>query len=423
MMEAIRIWIENSLTNTGAATTMIHPFSFVLLCIVAIGLALVGIYVTRVILLKFISKIVKKTPTDWDDYFFSPSVYKALSLIVGVIILKSVVPSLFVNFHKALPFILKLVDIYLIYILLKIIIVVLKTLQEKLSTLPAFANKPLVSYFQLIKIIFIIAGIIYVVSILIGKSPLYLLSAFGAMTAILLLIFKDTILGLVASIQISAYDMVRVGDWVAMPDFNTDGDVLAINLNTVKIKNWDKTVSTVPTYNFVTHSFRNYRAMQEGGGRRISRTLRIDVNSICFVDEEMREKFKKVELITNYIIERQKEIEASNKDNNIDTSILINGRRMTNLGVFRQYIQLYLENHPKIHNPTDRPDLSQIVRQMPSDENGVPIQIYCFTKTVKWSEYEPIQSDIFDHLFAAASYFGLVIYQNPTGKDFIALKS
>lgn len=419
-MQEIRMGVENMLTNSHVSTAAIPYLTFFIFLAVTIGFAALCVYATRIFLLKVVSKIVKRTPTDWDDYLFAPPVYKALSLIVGVIVFRILIPAFFSNLSYTMSIMLKVVDVYFIYILLKIVIVTLKTLQEKLSTFKSFEDKPLTSYFQLIKMIIIIAGIIYVVSILIGKSPLYLLSAFGAMTAILLLIFKDTILGLVASIQISVYDMVRVGDWVAMPEFNTDGSVLAINLNTVKIMNWDKTVSTVPTYNFVTESFRNYRSMQESGGRRIMRTLRIDVNSITFVDDDMRKKLEKVEILKSYIAQNQSDIEEFNQKKSINTDVLINGRRMTNIGVFRQYIQCYLEHHPDIHNPSDRPEMYQIVRQLASDQNGIPLQICCFTKTVSWGEYEPIQSDIFDHLFAAASFFDLSIFQSPTGKDFRA---
>lgn len=420
-MEEIRIWLENALHNYHVSTVIIPYISFLILLAITIFLVVLGVYITRLILINVVGKIVDKTPTKWDDYIFGPRVYRALSLIIGVIIFRIVIPILFANIPIIMSIMLKIVDIYFIYILIKIVIVVLKTLQEKLSTFKAFEDKPLTSYFQIVKIILICAALIYIISILIGKSPIYLLSAFGAMTAVLLLIFKDTILGLVASIQISAYDMVRVGDWISMPEFNADGDVLAINLNTVKIVNWDKTVSTVPTYNFVTESFRNWRAMQETGGRRIKRNLQIDVNSVCFVDSEKREKYKQVEIIRDYIIERQNDIEQFNTNKKIDTDVLINGRRMTNIGVFRHYAKRYLELHPGIHNPKDRPEMYQIVRQLASDEHGIPLQIWCYTKTVKWTEYEPIQSDIFDHLFAAAPFFGLTIFQSPTGKDFRVL--
>jgi miniconductance mechanosensitive channel len=227
------------------------------------------------------------------------------------------------------------------------------------------------------------------------------------MTAIILLIFKDTILGFVASVQMSANDIVRVGDWVEMPKFNADGDVIAINLNTVKVKNWDKTVTTIPTYYFITDSFKNWRGMHESGGRRIMRSLFINVQTIKFVNPEEREQYKKYYLLTDFIIKRQEEIEHFNTEHNFDTSELINGRRMTNIGVYRHYIVSYLKNHKQI-----RQDMTLLVRQLPIQDRGIPIEIYCFTKTTAWIEYEGIQADIFDHLVAAAGFFDLEIFSN-----------
>ncbi len=232
------------------------------------------------------------------------------------------------------------------------------------------------------------------------------------MTALIMLIFKDTILGLVASVQMSANDMVRIGDWVEMPKFNADGDVIAINLNTVKVQNWDKTVTSIPTYYFITDSFKNWRGMKESGRRRIKRALYMDAASIKFVDPDMRERFLSYQLLEDYLVSRQKEIDAFNEKQNIDTSVLINGRRMTNIGVFRNYIENYLRNHKDI-----RKDMALMVRQLSIEDRGIPIEIYCFTKTTIWTEYEEIQSDIFDHLMAAVAFFDLDIFQQPSGSD------
>ncbi len=269
-----------------------------------------------------------------------------------------------------------------------VLFALLKVCELVLSQHPAFKDKPLTSYFQLIRILLYIVAVILVLSVILGKSPAYFLSAFGAMTAILLLVFKDTILGLVASVQMSSNDMVRVGDWVEMPKFNADGDVTDINLNTVKVQNFDKTITTIPTYYFITDSFKNWRGLQQSGGRRIKRAIFIDVNSVKLVDPEMREKFKRYQLITDYIENRQKEIEAYNINEQIDTSFLINGRRMTNLGVYRRYIGSYLKNHPSV-----KQDMTIMVRQLANEYKGVPLEIYCFTNTTNWGEYEAIQAD------------------------------
>jgi miniconductance mechanosensitive channel len=232
------------------------------------------------------------------------------------------------------------------------------------------------------------------------------------MTAIILLIFKDTILGVVASVQISSNDMVRVGDWIEMPKFNADGDVIAINLHTVKVRNWDKTITTIPTYNLITDSFKNWRGMHESGGRRIKRTILINLRSVRFVDPETRERYKRFYLIRDYITERQAEIERYNAEHDFDTSELINGRRMTNIGVFRKYAEAYLRNHKGV-----RQDMTLLVRHLAIEDKGLPLEIYCFTNTVVWAEYESIQADIFDHLLSAIPYFGLEVFQQPAGSD------
>ena len=305
-------------------------------------------------------------------------------------------------------------DAYLIIAGLVIVLAMLKVFEYVVAKSPVFADKPVASYFQLARIILYVTSGVLVFSVLLGKSPLYFLSAFGAISAIILLIFKDTILGLVASVQISSNDMVRVGDWVEMPKFNADGDVVAINLNTVKVQNFDKTITSIPTYYFITDSFKNWRGMQESGGRRIKRSLYINVRTIKFVDPETRERYKKYQLITDYVTQRQQQIEAFNKDRQIDTSELINGRRMTNIGVFRHYVEHYLRSLSTI-----RDDLTLLVRHLPVQDRGLPIEVYCFTNTTKWAEYESIQADIFDHLLAAAEYFDLEIYQQPSGSDFV----
>jgi miniconductance mechanosensitive channel len=206
--------------------------------------------------------------------------------------------------------------------------------------------------------------------------------------------------------------MVRVGDWVEMPKFNADGDVIAINLNTVKVQNFDRTITSIPTYYFITDSFKNWRGMQESGGRRIKRSVYLNVHSIKFVDPDTRERYKRYNLLTDFVTQRQKEIEEYNRLSNIDTSELINGRRMTNLGVFRKYVEFYLQNHPRI-----RPDMTIMVRQLSIDDKGVPMEVYCFTNTTVWTEYESIQADIFDHLLAAAVFFDLELFQQPSGRD------
>src|SRR5690606_26494463 len=321
--------------------------------------------------------------------------------------------NIFADFELLLSIVIKLTNAYLIVVSMSVFFAVIKVFEYNLSKHPAFKNKPLTSYFQLVRILLYIVTIILVFSVILNKSPLYFLSAFGAMTAILLLVFKDTILGLVASVQMSSNDMVRVGDWVEMPKFNADGDVIDINLNTVKVQNWDKTITTIPTYYFITDSFKNWRGMQQTGGRRIKRAIFVDVHSVKLIDPPMREKLKKYQLVTDYIETRQKEIEEYNALHNVDTSVLINGRRMTNLGVYRKYIESYLRSHPKI-----KQDMTVMVRQLANENKGIPIEIYCFTDTTAWVEYEAIQADIFDHFYSTSTFFDIEIFQEPSGRNF-----
>ena len=269
------------------------------------------------------------------------------------------------------------------------------------------------SYFQILKLILNILGTIVVIAIVSGRSPIYLLSGIGALTAVLMLVFKDTILSFVASIQINSNDLFKIGDWLEVPQLGADGDVIDIALHTVKIQNWDKTISIIPTYKLIDSSFKNWRGMSESGGRRIKRSLYIDQNSIKFCSAEQLEHFKTFELLTDHLNEKMTEVDASNSAKNVNMDAQVNGRRLTNIGTFRAYVQAYLKSHSKIHN-----ELTFLIRQLPPSERGLPIEIYVFTNITDWVEYEGIQADIFDHLLSVVPEFGLRIFQNPTGKDF-----
>jgi len=413
-MDQIENWIEHLLVNSGVSEEVAIYLRLAILLVCLSLIAGLTFWLTKRIIVNYIYRMIRKSPITWDDVLADHQVFNNVAHIVPAFFVRALAPSIFQDFEKLAPFVVKLTDVYILIVGTSILISFLRVLEYGLSKSQAFKDKPLTSYAQLVRLILYIASGILVLSILLGKSPIYFLSAFGAMTAILLLIFKDTILGLVASVQISSNDMVRIGDWVEMPKFNADGDVIAMNLNTVKVQNWDKTITTIPTYYFITDSFKNWRGMQESGGRRIKRSVYVNSQTITFVDPETRERYKKYALITDYLTDRQKQIEDFNAAHNVDTSELINGRRMTNLGVFRKYLELYLHSHPKI-----RKDLTILVRQLAIEDHGVPIEIYCFTQTTAWLEYEDIQADIFDHVLAGASYFGLEIFQQPSGTDII----
>jgi miniconductance mechanosensitive channel len=411
-MEYLENWIETLLIANGVEGEAAMYWRLAVLVTALIVLSVMSYWVTKRIVVYYIYKIVRRTEATWDDILADNGVLNNLAHIVPALFVRSFAQIIFRDFETALPYVIKFTDAYLIAVGLTVLLAFVRVLEHWSHHTKAFKDQPLTSYFQLVRIVlYIVAGIL-ILSVLLGRSPIYFLGAFGTISAILLLVFKDTILGLVASVQMSANDMVRVGDWVEMPKFNADGDVIAINLNTVKVQNFDRTITSIPTYFFITDSFKNWRGMQESGGRRIKRSVYLNVHSIKFVDPDTRERYKRYNLLTEFVTQRQKEIEEHNRLSNIDTSELINGRRMTNLGVFRKYVEFYLQNHPRI-----RPDMTIMVRQLSIDDKGVPMEVYCFTNTTVWTEYESIQADIFDHLLAAAVFFDLELFQQPSGRD------
>jgi len=288
---------------------------------------------------------------------------------------------------------------------------------ELYSRRPESRSRPIKGYVQVVKIAIYFGAAILMIAVLIEQSPLLLLSGLGAMAAVLMLVFKDTILSLVASVQLSSNDMLRVGDWIEMPGMNADGDVVDIALHTVKIRNFDKTITTIPTHRLIADSFRNWRGMNESGGRRIKRALVVDQNSIRFLDEKETDDLKRFRLLDDYLASKQEEIAEWNRHELSSDCDTINARRITNIGTLRAYVIAYLKSHPRIAGA----GFTLMVRQLPPGPQGLPLEIYCFTDTVKWPQYEAIQADIFDHMLAILPEFGLRIFQNPSGQDFAQL--
>ncbi len=365
-------------------------------------------FISRKIILGFIHKIVEKTKNKWDNYLFDRKFFSKLAYTV---------PFLYLYFSASiLPGLQTVVTRFSLSMIIWFSVLAVNSLLNAINdiylTLPRSEHKPIKGYLQLISIFFFVIAIISIVGVIIGKSPILLISGLGAMTAILLLIFKDTILSLIASFQISFNDLIKIGDWISVPEYHADGDVIDIALHTVKIQNWDKTITTIPTHKLVENSFKNWRGMTQAGGRRIKRSVYIDMNSIKICDDKLLEKFEKIYYLKEYIKQKKKEIEEYNKKHNFDTSLKINGRRLTNIGTFRAYISEYLKNNPNINRK-----LTFLIRQLPSGPTGLPIEIYVFTKTTEWVAYESIQSDIFDHILAIVSEFDLKIFQYPSGSD------
>lgn len=410
-------WLTDWLNGFGFEETSTMYLKLVILLLILFILCYLTNLIVKKILIRFIQLVIKKTKTAWDDALVKNKVFITFSHIAPAIVIYMAAPYIFADFPDAIPYVLRLVNVYISIVLIVVIINFLNTLKYYFEN-TIFKDNPLGSYFQLVKIATYIIGGIIILSIIFNKSPLYFFSAMGAMTVVLVLIFKDTIMGFVASIQLSVNDMVKTGDWVSMPKYGADGDVIEMNLTTIKIQNWDKTITTVPTYAFISESFKNWRGMSESGGRRIKRAINIKISSIQFCTEEMLERFKKFQLINNFIKEKSNNIEAYNNENNIDKSYLINGRHLTNIGIFREYVEAYVKNNPDINL-----NMTCMVRQLPATEKGLPIEIYTFSNRQDWVAYEGIMSDMFDHLIAAVPEFELEIFQNPTGTDFRKLSN
>jgi len=289
----------------------------------------------------------------------------------------------------------------------------LHTIRDYFRTLPRLKDKPIESYIQVLLIITWLIGILLIFAVLTNNPIWKFITALGAASAIFLLIFKDTILGFVASIQVSANDMLRIGDWITFEKYGADGDVIEINLATVKVQNFDKTITTIPTYALISDSFKNWRGMSESEGRRIKRSLNLKMESVSFLLPEKVNELKNIQLISGYLNSRQRIIDDFNKNNKIDKQLLINGRNLTNLGVFRKYIETYVEKHSAINT-----EMSLMVRQLAPTTQGIPIEIYAFSKDKRWQNYEYIMADIFDHLIAAVPYFGLELFELPSGNSF-----
>jgi len=406
-------WLTGWLIGLGVEETSTMYLKLVILLFILFILSYITNLIVKKILIRSIRLVIKKTKNIWDDSLVENKVFITLSHIAPAIVIYLTAPYIFEDFTGAIPYILRLVNAYISTVLIIVIINFLNTLKYYSENTKLFKDNPLDSYFQLVKIAIYIIGGIIILSFLLNKSPLYFFSALGAMTVVLLLIFKDTIMGFVASIQLSANDMVQIGDWVSMPKYGADGDVIEMNLATIKIQNWDKTITTIPTYAFISESFKNWRGMSESGGRRIKRSLNIKISSIKFCSLEMLERFKKFQLIKDYIEEKSNKIEEYNKENKIDKSYLINGRHLTNIGIFRVYAEAYVKNNPDVNL-----NMTCMVRQLLPTEKGLPIEIYTFSNRQEWVTYEGIMSDMFDHLIAAVPEFELEVFQNPTGTDF-----
>ena len=361
------------------------------------------------ILLNFFSKIAEKTKSNFDNILIKNNVFKKISHIVPFFVALQLIPIIFADFDSVENLITKIVKIVYVLLILVVIKSVLNSLKDYFRTLPRLKDKPIESFIQVIMIFVWIAGLLSIIAIVYEAEIWKFFTALGAASAVLLLIFKDTILGFVASIQVSINDMVRIGDWITFSKYGADGTVTEINLATVKVQNFDKTITTIPTYALISDSFKNWRGMENSGGRRIKRAVIIKLNSVKYLSQNEVDKLSKIDLLGEYLKNRSSDIDSFNSKNNINKELLINGRNLTNIGVFRKYVETYIENHSAINK-----DMMIMTRQLAPTTQGLPIEIYAFSSDKRWQNYEYIMADIFDHIIAAVPYFDLEIFELPT---------
>ncbi len=380
-----------------------------LLIMVATVLAAV---LARRLLVPLVLRGVAKTHTSWDNSLAEHGFFRRLGDLLPVIVLYTATDLLLDPASQVGELLRRLSMTLFVLGGLRVFDAFLLGLHDICRSSRLLEGKPIKGYFGGLKLVAYLLGGIFIISILTDQSPWGILSVLGGLTAVLLLVFKDTILGFVASVQLAAHDMVRIGDWIEMPKYGADGDVIDVSIHTIKVQNWDKTITTIPTYALVSEAFKNWRGMQISGGRRIKRAVYIDMQSIRFADEELLARLADIHLLRDYIATRQREIDDYNRQLGIDPAVPVNGRRQTNIGIFRAYLQRYLENHPMINR-----EMTFLIRHLPPGPQGLPMEIYVFCKDKRWANYEAIQADIFDHILAALPHFDLRVFQYPSGHD------
>lgn len=406
--------VNRTLVSAGVDEVWADKIDNLIVLLFIIGIALLANIICRKIILRVVAKLVKQTKATWDDIVFNHKVMVNVSRMVAPILIYIAIPIAFPEHADSdlLDFLRRLCLIYIIAVFLRFISALFTAVYQVYSEREQYRDKPLKGLLQTAQVILFFIGAIIIISILINQSPMVLLTGLGASAAILMLVFKDSIMGFVSGIQLSANNMLKVGDWITMPKYGADGTVIEVTLNTVKVRNFDNTITTIPPYLLISDSFQNWQGMQESGGRRVKRSINIDMTSVRFCTPEMLEKYRKIQLLTNYVEETERVVEEYNKEHDIDNSVLVNGRRQTNLGVFRAYLTNYLRSLPTVNQ-----EMTCMVRQLQPTETGIPFELYFFSANKVWVAYEGIQADVFDHVLAIIPEFGLRIFQNPSGED------
>lgn len=411
-VDTANIWMQETLTGWGISQGAIVYTKLILMLILVVAIVYLLQFIVRYVLLFVFRRVYKLTNLKFFKYTIDNRLPHYLALVVPYSFVKGVIPIVFYDFNVVVNPLIKIAEVYLVFMVIWTLMAVIRSCADILQDKPAFHNKPMKSYIQVIQIILFIFGAVAIFCIFTGYSPKAFFAAMGAASAVLMLMFKDTIMGFVGSIQISTNDMVRIGDWITMSKYGADGDVEEINLTTVKVRNFDKTITTIPTYALISDSFQNWRGMRESGGRRFKRSINLKYDSVRFFSDEELDKFKNVEGLNTYIQRKQEEYQPLNLNANIDEAIPLNEHRITNVDLFIQYGIHYLRKHPKIN-----PNLTLLVRELSPTTQGLPIELYTFTNTTVWAEYEIILAEVVNHLISVVKYFDLVIYEESSGSD------
>ena len=408
-MNSITRLLYNYLVSIGLSEKLATNLNLIILIVILAIILLIIDFITRKIIVKIFNQIASKSKISFDDYLVKNKVPRNIAHIIPLTIALKFTPIVFTDFKYAGETIERGLEVFGIVLTLWIIRSLLNTLKDYFKTLPRLKDKPIDSFIQVFMMFAWVIGLMSIFVIITGITFIKFATTLGAASAIIILIFKDTIMGFVASIQVSINDMVRIGDWITFEKYGADGDVIEINLATVKIQNFDKTITTIPTYALISDSFKNWRGMTESDGRRIKRSLIIKLDSIKYLSNKEIDKLKYIELISEYLISQQDKINSYNKENDINKELLINGRNLTNIGVFRKYIDSFINHHSAINS-----DMMIMTRQLAPTSQGIPIEIYAFSSDKRWENYEYIMADIFDHLLASVSYFDLELFELPS---------
>ncbi|WP_085535581.1 mechanosensitive ion channel family protein [Massilibacteroides vaginae] len=409
LTDSIAVWMDSLLTNWGLPHIWIAYIKIIILLILVIGVVFILQYLVKRLLAYIFRRIAKVTNLSFFNHTIANKLPHYLALVVPYTFVRTSIPVVFYDFKSFVSPMYKLVDVYMVFMVIWTIMSLIRSFGNVLEEKPAFKNKPMKSYYQVIQIVFFLFGAVAIYAILTGKSATAFFAAMGAASAVLLLMFKDTIMGFVGSIQISTNDMVRIGDWITMNKYGADGDIEEINLTTVKVRNFDKTITTIPTYSLISDSFQNWRGMKEAGGRRFKRVFHFRYDCVRFMTNEELEKFKKNDALKKYIESKQTDGVTEIKPNE---RFMAGINAITNIDLYIQYCISYLRQHPKISN-----DLTLLARELQSTTQGLPVELYSFTNTTVWAEYEIIVAEIVNHLVSVVGDFGLVIYQESAGSD------